>query len=188
MKELKRFMRPQTSGVLLVSFFSIVPWCCILAVLFTNPDSLFSGNALTLLVLLLMLVGEPILFYCLVVCEYRTWIRDVKNYRTNGTFEALSAEFQNASPCFNRRRLRLGSSHIFCRGETRAVAYDDILAINVWHNQQNGKVTITAAVRDEKLPVSFRSVVWRQSDAETEEALSALSEHNPDIEIKHRSH
>lgn len=177
-------MRPQTSGVMLASFVSIVPWSILVVVLVTNPDSVFSGKTLDSLVILLMLVGLPFLFYSLVIYEFRKWNRDIETYKMNGTFKALAAEFKNASPCFNRQRLRLGSRHIFCQGVTTAVAYDDILAINVRHNRRDREVTISASVKGEKLPVLFRSVKWRSSDTEIQSALSAISKHNPDIIIK----
>ena len=188
MNELKKFMRPSASGIILTSTLLIIPWLGLFAALFMNPGIPFAGGWVNVLAFLLVLAGSPFLFYATVIYEIKVWKRDIKAYERDGTFEALAAEFQSASPSFNRRRLRLGSSHIFCQGESTVLAYDDILIINVWYDKEDRVVTLTAFVKDSKFPVQFRSVKWRRSDSEIQEALSAISERNPDIEFAYLSH
>ena len=179
-------MRPSIPKAIVLSCVTLGWWFFALAELITHP-AFMSGNVPWRILILFSLVVMPICFFSFGIHPFISWKRDIKNHETNGTFEELAEEFQNASSCFNRGRLRLGSHHLFCKEITDPIAYDDILAIILCHDKEDKKVMLGASIKEKETTIFFPSVKWRSSDMEIQDALSAILEHNPKIECRLRN-
>ena len=156
--------------------------------IFSGPGALYAvisgighGDIRIILTGLAVLAFLAWLFYSLVYFEIKVYRDRLRTYESSGEWEALTAEFQNAPECFNRGRIRLGSRHIFVKGESEAYPYGDILAIRVAKDSDGVSLYINR--KGKPSWDCFRSVKWRKrNDPEIGNVVSAIRAHNPEIE------
>ena len=178
-RAIEKFMYPNllfplcfTGSIFLSSLFGLILVFCN----DTFEGSVFGGC-------LFLLAGSMFLFYALVYYEFKVYRDRIEAYKANGELESLAAEFRDAQESFCKGRMRLGSRHIFVKGESKVFAYEDILTIEIRVIREENQVCLYLSQKDHAFQDPLRSVKWRQKDGELQDAISAIVARNPEIKV-----